>query len=529
MSNGIMTEVRLLAVPFENDYQHTLFFNNETEQLNYFNSRVVETHTDFSYQRKDNVIRFPKHADSFLNCNYVMYRNSLSTTKWYYAFITDIEYINDGRTDVHIETDVIQTWMFNYTIKPSFVEREHVDKDNIGEHTVPEGLELGGYICNNHTKADYCDDDDMVIIVGVTKNPDGDNVRGTLYNNIYSGLKYYKFANTIAGATELQEWLDDYADDGASDAVICMFLAPKNIVSLGDSHTVSNSTSTSKYWINNSGSVNHNVTITNEHIDGYVPRNKKLLTYPYRYLLVSNNCGAGVVYHYELFSNTTNQPRFLIEGALSVGCSVRLIPYNYKRAGRNDEEGLNLGKFPALNWTSDIYTNWVTQNAVNIGLSIAGGVGQAVAGVGLMATGAGALAGAGTVASGAMSIASTLGEIYSHSLQPPQSEGNVNCGDVITASGQNDFHFYDMTIKVEYARIIDSYFDMYGYKVNRVKVPSFAHRENYWYTKTINVNIDGNVPMKDMQKIKECYNNGITFWINPANIGNYSVSNNLTG
>lgn len=528
MSNTI-TEVRLCAVPFENDYQHTLHFNSVNDQTNYFLGRTVERFTDFAYQRKDNIIRVPKHADSFLHCNYVMYRNNSSTSKWYYAFITDIEYINDGRTDVHIETDVIQTWFFEYTVKPSFIEREHVDNDTIGYHTVPEGVELGGYICNKHTKAGYCSEGDMVIVVGVTKHPDGDNVRGNLYNNVYSGLKYYTFANTISGANELQDWLNEYADDGASDAVICMFLAPKNITQLQSDHNTVYSDTVDTYWINNTSAVNHAITMTDEKLDGYTPKNKKLLSYPYRYLLVSNNCGCSVPYQYELFTNTTNQPRFKIEGALSVGCSVRMIPYHYKREGRNDEEGINLGKFPALNWTSDVYTNWITQNGVNIGLSIAGGVGQAVAGVGLMATGAGALAGAGTIASGVMGVASTLGEVYAHSLQPPQAEGNVNCGDVITASGNNDFHFYDMTIKAEFARIIDGFFDMYGYKVNRVGIPSHSHRQNYWYIKTINVNIDGRIPMKDIQKIKDAYNNGITFWNNPNYVGNYSVSNNCCG
>ena len=83
-----------------------------------------------------------------------------------------------------------------------------------------------------------------------------------------------------------------------------------------------------------------------------------------------------------------------------------------------------------------------------------------------------------------------------------------------------------MTIKAEYAAIIDNYFSMFGYKVNRVKTPEKNHRENYWYTKTIDVNIDGNIPIKDLQKIKECYNRGITFWKNPGNFGSYAVSNN---
>jgi hypothetical protein len=84
-----------------------------------------------------------------------------------------------------------------------------------------------------------------------------------------------------------------------------------------------------------------------------------------------------------------------------------------------------------------------------------------------------------------------------------------------------------MSIKQEYAKIIDKYFDMFGYKVNMVKTPNKAHRSRWWYTKTIDVNIDGAIPNDDMQMIKNAYNNGITYWRNPSNFMNYSVSNGI--
>lgn len=39
-------------------------------------------------------------------------------------------------------------------------------------------------------------------------------------------------------------------------------------------------------------------------LDGYTPVNKKLLTYPYCYLLASNNSGSQVELHYEIFKST---------------------------------------------------------------------------------------------------------------------------------------------------------------------------------------------------------------------------------
>ena len=42
-------------------------------------------------------------------------------------------------------------------------------------------------------------------------------------------------------------------------------------------------------------------------LDGYTPKNKKLLTFPYCFLLVSNNNGNSNVYHYEKFTSSNCQ------------------------------------------------------------------------------------------------------------------------------------------------------------------------------------------------------------------------------
>ena len=84
-----------------------------------------------------------------------------------------------------------------------------------------------------------------------------------------------------------------------------------------------------------------------------------------------------------------------------------------------------------------------------------------------------------------------------------------------------------MSIIHEIARMLDGYFDMFGYKTNLIKTPNKAHRSRYWYTKTIDVNIDGNLPQNDLQIIKDAYNRGITFWRNASEIQDYSLSNDI--
>ena len=129
--------------------------------------------------------------------------------------------------------------------------------------------------------------------------------------------------------------------------------------------------------------------------------------------------------------------------------------------------------------------------------------------------------------SAGVEIANSLKQVENAKMQPPQSYGNTNNGDVITSSYSNTFHFYDMTIQKEYSEIIDNYFDAYGYKVNNFKTPNKAHRSRWWYTKTIGANIGGSIPTNELEKIKNCYDNGITFWRNASEISRYDLSNEI--
>lgn len=513
MANVNMTEVYLLNTPLEHDYKNTLYFTNIDSQISYFKSKKVKQYTDFSYQRKDNVIRVPDHIDTLWNCNYVMYQNKAYNNKWFYCFIIDMKYINDGCTEVQIETDVIQTWLFDYELKASFVEREHVSDDTIGANTVPEGLELGEYKINRHTKADQLYND-LKLVVGSTIVP-SDLIAeyGASYNGIYSGVKYYSYDVTNMNLN-LQAIVDRYE----ASAITSLFYAPSFLVN-ATGGVVSESSDPASFDYN---------FLKVSVIDGYTPRNKKLLTYPYTYILASNGQGANAIYHQELFTLDDNgQCRFKVYGCLTPGCSIRLVPQYYNGTKSNVDEGINLGKYPQCNWATDMYTNWLTQNGVSIATSLVGEAIQTVGGVAMMTTPGTALAGAAGVASGVSGVANTLNEVHKAQMIPPQTYGNINCGDVTTSMKENTFHLYAMSIKKEFAEIIDGYFDMFGYKVNKVKLPNKAHRSRWWFTKTIDVNIDGAIPNKDMDKIKECYNTGITFWRNPDEIQNYSLSNDI--
>lgn len=551
-----ITEVRILSVPLENDYQHTYWFPDANTQHAFFFNKVIVNgaHADFSYIKKDSIIRYPEDFDALMakGANYVMYKNTAYGNKTFYAFITKMEFVNEGRTDIYIETDVIQTYMFDYNVMPSFIIREHCNDDTTGLHTLDEGLDLGDYIVNKMNRTEYCGEYGKDLSIVVASTIDASTLKpcnGGLYDGIYSGVKYYNFEhNKEEVTTTLDKWLENFDEVGRGEAIQCMFLAPKKLApsTSGAVTLMSNSASTDHYYINGaSGDELDYATIfmaTDAKLQGYTPRNNKLLCYPYRYLMVSNNMGSAVVYKYERFyldhfpdnAILTMQPPFVIEGCLTPGCSIRLIPREYNGISYNYEEALNMGKFPILNWTSDVYTNWLVQNSsvfeqrtemtkIRTASGFLEGISSVVGGM--------PLKGANEMLQASVNMydvaTSILAEKEKASHIPAASKGNLNCGDVITASGENDFYFYDMTIREENARILDQYFTMYGYKSNEVKIPNTNHREHFWYVKTGGANITGNMPMEDIRKVKMCYDRGITFWRYNSTFRDYDVINDI--
>lgn len=294
------TNIRLLKTPFEIDNKNQLTFASENAQKTYFLSLPYIVEDNCTYQRKDNVIRFPAHIDNILDYNYVMYQNEAYTNKWFYAFITKMEYVNDNLTLISIETDVFQTWQFDIIYKKMFVEREHVSNDAVGLHTLPEGLETGEYIIDSVEHDTSLND--LVYIIQTLKSTTGEDLLATNYGGIYlAGGAYIcpnisVFINTIQGLSAYE------------NVILGAYVIPSSIIT--------NTSQDLKY----SGQASPN-TITKTFdkpstINGYAPKNKKLLTFPYCFMNVSNNNGSTNSLRYEDFHDPQNENQiyFLIKG-----------------------------------------------------------------------------------------------------------------------------------------------------------------------------------------------------------------------
>lgn len=527
MSTNV-SKVYLLNVPLEDDMKNTLYFATSSAQHSYFENNISKTYNNVSYQSETRTFRCPEQIDSVRQHNYIMWQNTAYSGKWFYAFIKKMRYVSDGYTDVEFEVDPLQTWMFDITVKPSFVEREHTNNDTVGNNTLEEPVALGPFVFNGEA-TDFANTNlDGYLAIGVSELIDPFDSNNpltnwlTVYGGIYSGLTYMFFNSFVS----LQRVIDYYVFKVKTNALQTIFYVPQVFIdsSSPKSQTYALRTDTNTatvIWIEPSENpilISQSITRPNS-INGYVPRNNKLLTHPYCYFNLTNNNGAEADYAYEDFSGN---PTFSVRMSLCPSMSIKCTPTGYKTGTSNQTwgEGIVGAKTPQCSWTTDYYTNWLTQNAVNIPLQ-ATNTALNVAGNLAM----GNVAGAGVNFLGA--VGNVINENYKASLVPDQVHGNVNSGDISFSHNKLCFTLIPKSIKAQYARIIDDWFDMFGYKTNRVKVPNVAHRQNWWYTKTINVNITGNVPNDEMNKIKDAYNNGLTFWRNPSNFLNYGVSNGI--
>lgn len=520
------SNIYLTDVPWTDTYKDILNFRDISEQRNFFNNRIKKTFSNYVYLKKDSAIKVEGNIDELIMYNYLFYKNP-STNKTYYCFITDMEYISENTTQIYFKTDVFQTWGFDVQYNNCFVERCHVTNDSVGANTVPEGLETGEYVTPyTYVVKDAYVDDTYYYVLGSTTNPVSlaDSV-GDVYNGIFSGVRYYA---TDSYAT-IAKWLNSLADNKI-DAIVSLFIAPKWIIGdiLESDGSVKSSLQPSS-WGTFSIS---NITSLN----GYTPRNNKLLTYPYCFIELSNNSGGCATFNQELFKNIT--PSFNYIGALCPGCSTKLYPTNYagnEESKANFELGLTGGKYPICNWATDQFTNWLTQNGTNIATSITSDFMSMYTG---FASGVGSdlsqknpTLGGGTIGtitntvSGFSNILNTMRNVENHRMIAPQVGGNVNSGDVCASNDSIHFILNHKTIKAEFAKMIDNYFDMFGYKVNRVQHLTISGRPNWNYIKTIGCNITGNIPESDLNEYRQIFDRGVTCWHNINTMYDYTQNN----
>jgi hypothetical protein len=471
---------------------------------------LVESHAEYT-ENNYNYIDYTKNEimanvdySVAMRCNYIAFQNPRHGNKWYFAFIDDVKYKAPNQCLIIFTIDVWSTFFDNWSSSPCFVVREHVNDDTIGAHTVPESVTTGEYVINAHLR-DTANRQKCHIIVASSIDPNMESGEPSISaSGTYNGIPYaFALFDCSTNSNNLHNFISRLADQ--QEAIQNIWLAPPWI----KGNTILN-------WAvepsDNPVTVDTGISPIRT-LDGYTPKNKKLLTYPYCYIMGSNGQNQNAIYMQEFWQlNNNNEYVVRMFGSLTPGCSVRAIPVNYKGDEICESEGLNLGKFPTLSWNTDFYTLWCSENLVNNANTLFSSAEQF---------------GTGNVLGAMENVNTLMYSDYRAQRVPPQLHGNTNCGDIMYSMRENCFHFFRMTIKREYAEQIDDYFSRYGYKINEVKVPNIYGRQNFNF---IEIGKDdsigyGSLPSKYMEEINNICRQGVTIWHNHENLGNYNINN----
>lgn len=537
------TDIRIIKVPLSIDNKNQITFTSKQAQEEYFKSLPFLEMDNCSYQRKDSIIRFNAHIDDIIEYNYVMYKNNNYSDKYFYAFITGMEYVNNNTTFIYITTDVFQTWQFDFNFKESFIEREMiaVSEDVPGANLIPEGLELGEPKVEGTAEFNELEPVYLVAFSGDKFQENNINQNGYQYNGIYSSVAF--ILTNITGTA-----LGIINQQGDGDKILTVFSVPKLAVA---SQVPEDTEGTHYYYAkilesNKENPVLKTLVSTPSNLDGYTPKNQKLRTYPYLYVGFNPSNGSQKIYRYEDFENGT--PSFKLISEVNPNPSVYFIPQNYRGStGDSMSDIASLNGYPTISFKNDVYNTWLAQNseimsiqmqqeqfnyevnAVKGGINTVGSlIGNAVSGdVGGALTGS--INSGVDLASNDVNhefyIQNMLAQVERQKLLPDNANLSSSNATLLGYELADKNIFTRYTIKSQFAKRIDKFFDMYGYLTNEVKVPNLNNRPNWNYVKTIGANIIADIPQNDLQTLKNLFDSGITLWHNTSTFLDYSQNN----
>lgn len=167
------TEVHLLSnVPFNFSYNNVMDFDTVEEQTTYFLNKSVMVFEDLTHQRvNNNSINLEVAYEDLYNVNYMMFQNEKIPGKWFYAFITNYDFVSPNVTRITYQIDVYQTWLFAMEWQSTYVEREHTKRFNTDGtpviNTIDENLAYGTDYKTIYKRK--CNDNNIIWLVAITK------------------------------------------------------------------------------------------------------------------------------------------------------------------------------------------------------------------------------------------------------------------------------------------------------------------------------------------------------------------------
>ena len=549
------------GINLDNRYLHTIYFASEAAQDTWFTAKVTSalTFSNMMYRRyTSEAIKVEADATTLLGVTYMRFKNTRTANKWFYAFVTAIDYVNEHTTVVYYEIDVMQTWfMQGGSVRPCMVLREHANTDAAGDNLLAEpiGSEVYDY--------DYLSDCDFEgqSIVAQTTGQSGTDQHMT--QGIFTGCKYYThelfsgtgdYSNLIYA--DIENMLGSWSAGEQEEDLVDLYTVPSFCVSsaIRTIHPQNTISKPSQY-------------------DTYVPKNKKMLTYPYSFLAVTTHTGDGGIYRWEYFELAN--PQFDITGTYVGGGEILCIPRAYNGQDYSYDNAITMNNFPKNAFAYDAYQAWIAsggttrlensrvvssvKGAAGV-MSVLGGLVSGIApstnqsitsetinrsgnvggntfsnttqrnsvtdytkGVNV-GTVSGVVASALNTAGGLIEARNNLQYQFKDAAYIPNIVVGKQACNLAMQTGNANYYFYHTHVRDSEARRIDDFFSCYGYATNKVKTPNLTGRQYWNFVQTQDAVIAGDMPSSSKEAIGRIFDSGITLWHNGDNVGNYAIS-----
>lgn len=352
------TEVHLLSnVPFNFSYNNVMDFDTLEEQTAYFLNKSKITFDDLTHQRvNNNSINLEIAYEDLYDVNYMMFQNDKIQGKWFYAFITNYDFVSPNVTRITYQIDVYQTWLFDMIWQTSYIEREHTKRYNDDGtpiiNTIEENLNYGSDYQTIYKHK--CNDDNIIWLVAITKKSIeailGQTGSFGRIGNIYQPLHYTLIPvdldgnlTTINGKIGGDLFLMNLGDDpNTVGQLVSLFYTPyvpfeysvdnNNNITTNDSnvHFIDGGSVGGFYSYYGTGSwITQNYNISNDMYSDILPQyeESKLLMYPYTVIELTDMKGNTATLKPQNFS--TKRLSFDIRGCISSQPKTAIYPRSY--------------------------------------------------------------------------------------------------------------------------------------------------------------------------------------------------------
>lgn len=511
--------VWLCKTPLELDNENQLTFPSRQAQINYFQSSGVlfRAFSDVTFIRKpvdgevQNFINLEIPINQAYNCNYIMYQNTGDPTRYFFAFVTRLEYVSETTTRFHLQSDAFQSWQFDLTYNQSFIERQ-TPLDYNDKNTLADSVAVGQLVerltQNVHFTGGYfafCSTD-------ITQDDPTESIPYALKVGDYN-IPCWTLFWELTEVEKMGKVLGHIANNGYSDRIMSVvyvpFIVDTSLIKLQPFTEYGGFNLATECPTTN---LKKDVILDTSSFVGY----GKEFTFPYAKVIVEDfSTGQTIELAPEKFEDGVI--KFEVQGTISETPTYRVIPKGYEGQYLAYNHALVTKCSTTLPIVNNLYAKYLMENKDINSMNKINSFSSLVSG-----------AMTGTPTGMILGGASTLQSIASITMQENQASklGNsvtaISDGALERVVFQNGFKISLYRMDEYHRERARNFWKMYGYPVGSLATPNINTNANYNYIKMVNPNIDGKiVPQDELQQIKAMFEKGVTLWHNYGTMGVY--------